>query len=106
MPKRSSKNLKKKISSENYEHEILLNQNSNAQRVGYWNDESLEEGVKENNSLNIPNANKEKIERKKSIWAPAATATIFADVPVFTICPYCNQKVVTKTQFRRGRKNW
>ena len=45
-------------------------------------------------------------ERKRSTWAPAATATRFQDVPVLTICPYCNQKIVTKTQFRRGRKFW
>lgn len=45
-------------------------------------------------------------ERKKSAWAPVATATVFEDVPVFTICPYCSSKTVTKTQFRRGKKHW
>ena len=48
----------------------------------------------------------EKPDRRKSVWAPAATATNFEDVPVLTICPYCCQKVVTKTHFKRGRKNW
>ena len=45
-------------------------------------------------------------ERKKSIWAPLATATTFEDVPVFTICPYCSSKVVTKTQFKKAKKHW
>jgi len=45
-------------------------------------------------------------ERKKSIWAPPATATTFEDVPVFTVCPYCSSKVVTKTQFKKGKKHW
>ena len=54
-------------------------------------------------SLKLPS---DKRERRKSVWAPAATATNFEDVPVLTICPYCSQKVVTKTHFKRGRKNW
>ncbi|XP_057300632.1 cell death-inducing p53-target protein 1-like [Hydractinia symbiolongicarpus] len=56
------------------------------------------------NALQVPSPSKR--ERRKSVWAPAATATKFEDVPVYTICPYCNQKVVTKTHFKRGRKNW
>ena len=59
------------------------------------------------NNLDVPPAAKKKMpERKKSAWAPVATATAFEDVPVFTICPYCSSKVVTKTQFKRGKKHW
>ena len=70
-----------------------------------------------NFNLNIPSSElnqqqssdedgKQTPRRKKSAWAPVATATVFEDVPVFTICPYCSSKVVTKTQFKRGKKHW
>ena len=86
--------------------------------IMYHSDESLDsdrllEGSnnnKENTKLNTKRSEgehqiNERRERRKSAWAPAATKTCFADVPVLTICPYCNRKVVTKTQFRRGKKN-
>ncbi|XP_065640097.1 uncharacterized protein LOC100198837 [Hydra vulgaris] len=44
--------------------------------------------------------------RKVSIWAPPVTETKFEDIPVLTICPYCNQKGVTKTHLKRSRKRW
>ena len=87
--------------------------------IMYQSDESLDSdrllkgpnNNNENTKLNTKyNEGEQQInarrERRRSIWAPAATKTRFADVPVLTICPYCNQKVVTKTQFRRGKKNW
>ena len=45
-------------------------------------------------------------QRRVSRWAPPAVSTVFEDVPVFTVCPYCCEKVVTKTHFKRGKKNW
>lgn len=72
-------------------------------------DQDKNKPVRKTNNLSLPPSTpvrKKSLERKKSIWAPVATATTFEDVPVFTICPYCSSKVVTKTQFKRGRKHW
>ena len=42
-------------------------------------------------------------ERKISTMAPPASETDFGDVPVLTICPYCEKKVVTKTHFSKKK---
>lgn len=44
--------------------------------------------------------------RRMSHWAPSAVATNFSDVPVFTVCPYCRDKIVTKTQFTQEKDHW
>lgn len=47
-----------------------------------------------------------RMESKISTAAPLASETEFEDVPVLTICPFCQQKVVTKTHFDKKKTIW
>ena len=121
-------NKQERSSGNSSERESLLNPSStedyNISSSNNNNNNTTKTSTKASNghfNLNVPtskqqqsdddNAGKQRTprrlpERKKSAWAPVATATVFEDVPVFTICPYCSSKVVTKTQFKRGKKHW